>query len=906
MTDLKLLPPLIDVSLFQSAISKGTTILVPNQRLVDNINQAWSQIQTYQAWETPLIFTVKTWLRICWDHLKDMHHSEATEFSIVSEEHYKYLWYKAIQLHDPELATTYVDLASDTENNIETWQLNSIAVNNEHYGSIRFSRWRGTFHELLKSKKIVTQAHSWSIIMKSFKQGYLPPLPAISLYGFQAISPLEFDTISAASEVLSSIDQSLVTIDMVRSARSSRNSISNFTLQGEKLDFTKAAKVRCGDQYNELTSSALWAAEQLKINQNQRIAIVVPDLVSRLGEISRVINKIFIAKGIKSTVNFSAGIPLISAPIISAAIDLLSIVGEEKSSTKWLQIIHSPFNTFGQLESGLKIKLENKLIELRQFKIPVWKFLKLINSSVDPSHNSYFNLANVIKKIERKEKNNSKMNFSNWATFFTDILEGLGWPGGRPLSSIEYQQRKQFFITLEAFSKFDNLNIKTYFGEAKTTLEAMLANHIFHPQSPDAPLQVLGLLEASGLRFDSIWVLGLQSKVFPRPTKSNPLLPPSYLRRHGFPGSLPEVEYTIARCLLENYHSNCNSLFLSYPGISDDEILRECSLLQEVKFIETIKITNINEQITTIRRKNYEDSCESYTQINVPLRDSEMHVRGGIAVLRDQSACPVNAFITHRLNIAYPIKPVQGLDNAQRGILIHDTMSNIWNTLRCSMALAKKTNLELNIEIDRAITTTFSKYVVQFQALRSKNLYELEKNRLEKLIKDWLILETKRSPFQVIDIEKKTEIKLGALSFSIVIDRIDRIKQRLFVVDYKTGKLAQTNWNADRLLDPQLPVYVLSVEPHAGALAYAHIKPGDLKWVGQSDINLDMGLEEIDYWSDRLISWKEKLMSLANEFAAGEISFIIHDKNRFMQQKYLFPINRWPEIFLTKTPDGNF
>ncbi len=897
MTDPKILPPLIDVSLFQSSIDKGTTILVPNQRLVDNINQAWSRIQTHQAWETPLIFTVKTWLRICWDHLQDIHHSEATEFSIVSEEQYRYLWYKAIKLHDPELATNYVDLASDTENNIETWQLNSIAINNEHFGSMRFSRWRGTLHELLKSKKMVTQAHSWVIIMKSFKQGCLPQLPIISLYGFQAISPLEFDTISAASEVLSSIDQSLVSIDMVRSARSARNSITSFTAQSEKLELTKASKVRCGDQHNELISTALWAAEQLKINQNQRIAIVVPDLGSRLGEIYRVINKIFIARGIKSTVNFSAGVPLISAPIISAAIDLLSIVGEEKSVAKWLQIVHSPFNTIGQLDSGLKIKLEKKLIELRQFKIPTWEFLQSINSLKDIDHESYLNLATFIRKIEQQKEANLKMNFLNWVLLFTDLLESLGWPGERPLSSNEYQQRQQFSISLEAFSKFDNLNIKTNFVEAKTTLEAILSNHIFHPQSPDAPLQVLGLLEASGLRFDSIWVLGLHNKVFPRPTTTNPLLPPTYQRRHGLAKSLPEVEYTIARCLIENYHDNCNSLFLSYPEISDDEILRECSLLEDIKNIETSEMTQINKHIATIRRKNCEDNCESYSQINVPLSASEKHIRGGTVVLRDQAVCPINAFIIHRLNVVYPIKPIQGLDNTQRGILLHDTMSNIWNELRSSIGLAKKTDQELSLEIDRAITATFSKYTGQFRSLRSKSLYELEKNRLRKLIKDWLTLELQRSPFQVIDIEKKTEIKLGNLSFSIVIDRIDQIKHQLFVVDYKTGKLAQPGWNNERLLDPQLPVYVLSLGAHAKGLAYAHIKPGDLKWVGQSDINLDMGLEEIECWSDRLVIWREKLINLANEFAGGDASFIIHDKNRFMRQEYLFPINRWPEFF---------
>ena len=898
MTNPPHLPPLIDISLFYSAITKGTTILVPNQRLVDSINQAWSLIQEHQVWETPQIFTLKTWLKMCWERLQDMTHSEVTELSAMSDEHYRYLWYKAIQKHDPELAANYKDLAKDTEKNIETWLLDAIGFKNESYGSIRFSRWRRTYHELLKKNKIVTQGQIWMIIMKSFKQGDLPQLTSIALYGFQTVSPLEFQTISAATQELSSIDQSLSAINIVRSARSSRNSGLSFTVQSKKLHLPRARRVRCSDESNEVILSAVWAAEELKINKNQRIAIVVSDLGNRLEEIYRVINKIFIARGVKSNVNFSAGTPLISTPIVSAAIDLLNIAGEEKSLSLWLKIIHSPFSAFSQLESNLKIKLENKLSELRQFKIPTRKFLYLFNSLESKGHELHLNLANVLEKNEKQKNANLKMNFSNWTFFFTDVLRSFGWPGDRSLSSIEYQQRKQLFITLETFSKFDNLNVKTNFSEAKTTFESILSNHIFHPQSPDAPLHILGLLEASGLKFNSIWVLGLESRVFPRPTIVNPLLPPTYQRRHGLPGSLPEVEYAISRCLIENYHSNCNSLFLSYPETSGDETLRECSLLEEVIRIEAAQINRINEQAVTVIQESYEDRCETYTQVNIPLSASEMRVSGGTAVLRDQSVCPINAFIIHRLNITYPIDPIQGLDNAQRGILIHETMSKIWNTLKSSIALLRKTDQELNLLIDKTITATFLRHISLFESLRSKNLFALEKNRVKKLIKNWLELETQRNPFEVIHTEKKTKIKLGALSFCLAIDRIDQIGQKLFVIDYKTGTLSPARWNDERLLDPQLPAYVLSVEPHADGVAYAQLNADDLRWIGQSAIDLDMQLEEINDWSGQLANWKEKLMNLANEFEAGDISFVVHDKNRFKHQEFLFPVNRWPELFL--------
>ena len=55
------------------------------------------------------------------------------------------------------------------------------------------------------------------------------------------------------------------------------------------------------------------------------------------------------------------------------------------------------------------------------------------------------------------------------------------------------------------------------------------------PRSPDAPIQVLGVLESAGLEFDALWVSGLTDDVWPMHARPNPFIPPALQRRRGFP-----------------------------------------------------------------------------------------------------------------------------------------------------------------------------------------------------------------------------------------------------------------------------------------------------------------------------------------------------------------------------------
>ena len=53
------------------------------------------------------------------------------------------------------------------------------------------------------------------------------------------------------------------------------------------------------------------------------------------------------------------------------------------------------------------------------------------------------------------------------------------------------------------------------FAEAFAFLQRLCATTLFQPESPDAPIQILGVLESAGLRFDCLWVSGLTDEAWP-------------------------------------------------------------------------------------------------------------------------------------------------------------------------------------------------------------------------------------------------------------------------------------------------------------------------------------------------------------------------------------------------------
>ena len=83
-------------------------------------------------------------------------------------------------------------------------------------------------------------------------------------------------------------------------------------------------------------------------------------------------------------------------------------------------------------------------------------------------------------------------------------------------------------------------------AEFLEVMQQHAAQMIFSPESRDAPVQILGPLEAAGLSFDAMWFLGADDASWPAVTAAHPFLTMAVQRIHRMPHADVAVDWELA------------------------------------------------------------------------------------------------------------------------------------------------------------------------------------------------------------------------------------------------------------------------------------------------------------------------------------------------------------------------
>lgn len=884
-----MLPPLVDISLFRQAIERDCLILTPNHRLAAKIHDAWGAAVGTAVWRTPRVYAMDHWLNYCWDELQDQNHPLISGLSVVGQQQSRYYWERAIAKDDIANSNSYARIAADTLKTLQNWQLQPDQVPAETPAVETFKRWCASFNELLKKNKMVTRQSSWQLIEQGFSSGVLPAEEDIFLYGFQSIPPLQ-------QQIIDSAGNRAVTVGPDRGHRDRE--------QPDKDSSCDIHQLPCQDAQIELHTAANWAARLLKGNPQQRIGIIVPDLNNSLQQVARVVAEALSSAETEILVNISAGTPLAETPLVNCALELLGILQYKRPLNDWVQLLYSPFSALDQLPLQYRVDSEQALRATGRFDFTLEQFLSslLPRREIDGEENNAaveqkLLLDTLQPLVELKTfsrvKTGSRKTFSAWATFFNQFLEDMGWPGERSLNSMEYQQRQHWNGLLEQFSTLDNLAVEVGLSTALKYLQQLALESVFHPKTADAPLQILGLLEGSGLRFDQLWIVGMHSQNFPASVAINPLLPAEFQRQHKMPHSLPERELEIARQLLADYKANSNTLVFSYPLMRGEEQFDPSPLIRDIPLFESKRMPAQPEPYPPWLRQ--QEQCELVEDLVPPLEPAVESIRGGSKLLQNQAVCPFNAFAIHRLQAEPLEEPTPGLSAKDRGSLIHEILYRLWQHWESSEQLKSFSDSEIAEQLATTIEETLIQWAEQHDILRGDRFRRLEQQRLEKLLQQWLEEEKLRQPFKVVSRESKASIRFGDLNISLRLDRVDQIGDKLLVIDYKTGVVKPSKWEGDRPIDPQLPLYLLASDPQANGCAFAQLRAGDIKFVGKSDSQLINFEKPAEDWPDQIDQWRTALGNLAQEFSAGYAAVEVYDVNSFGFQDYLLPLNRWNE-----------
>ena len=603
------------------------------------------------------------------------------------------------------------------------------------------------------------------------------------------------------------------------------------------------------DSLQEIRGAAAWARRLLEEDPETQIGIIVaPDLTRARPKVERILREV-LGPG---AFHLSVGPALAEYPIIRSALLMLEFAQGRLPLPRGGMLLRSPFLDGAEKEWGRRAQLDAKLR-----RHGVWDVtLERLRDDADRCPELQ-RLLRRVEKVLRKFPQEQKP--SHLSRSIQDLLDAFGWPGDRVPSSREFQTIEAWRGLLSSFATLDLTAPPMNLAQAFDWLDQQARNARFQVEDEGAPVQVMGMLEAAGLRFDHLWIMGLHDEALPAAANPNPFLPTSLQRQRRLPHSSAEHELDFANTLMERLLASAPDVALSYPETEGDRTLAPSALVAGGWWLEE------EQQPRRVHASAVFDEIADEMGPALVQGDST----GGASLFKDMAACPFRAFAKHRL-AARPLEETDlGLSYRDRGTTVHEALEFIWLELGSHARL-----MELNtINLQSLIARGAEQAVTQLGPGIGRNL---EKQRLQKLLSEWLEIEKSRPEFTVAGIEAERVIAIAGLQIKVRADRVDALPDgRQIFLDYKTGQLKPRGWEGERPDEPQLPLFCATSEEQVAGAAFAMIRTGELRFRGltAADASLPslakMPIHPVIPFGQQLLEWKRVLHRLAEDFRDG-------------------------------------
>jgi exodeoxyribonuclease-5 len=659
-----------------------------------------------------------------------------------------------------------------------------------------------------------------------------------------------------------------------------------------------------------------WAFTQLQQNPQARLGIVVPELERLRPRLAAFFDAALHPVALSSRFaemprdyDFSLGISLAKQPLIATALQLLRIATgrRELSQQDISDMLLQPFWASGFAEADGRAQLDAAMRADLPTRISLERLVRFVQKHaargllLQHTSQALDALFDTLRELPARQLP------SGWSREFTRLLDLVGWPGDRPVSSHEYQARKKFEETLLALGEFDALLGNVSFAQALQRLQRLTVEQVFQPETEGDPhLFIMGMLETVAKPMDAIWVMGMNDHLWPPPARPNPLLPAALQRTAQLPGADGSVQAAFAQTVHERLLSSGGQLIFSYAHKDGDRELRPSPLVQAIP--DAIDVPSfafsLAEQLAQPAGRELLDDHLA------PAITPEERVRGGTGLLKAQAICPAWAYYRYRLGAKRMDEPIDGLDAMARGTLLHAVLQRFWHG-HDSAYLHALTDSALQDAIGVAVEAGFQLFEQALEEPLPPKFVLLEKQRLRTLLGVWLSYEQAREPFKVVACEQQTPVEIAGIKINLMIDRIDRLEEGgLVVIDYKTGAaITQRSWADARITEPQLPLYasIALAGEEIAAVCFAQVRADTQKFIGVAaradalpevktlaEVAKVFPPETFADWPTLLNVWKTRITQIAEELARGEAGVVFQDEAD-LRDCDVKPILRLPE-----------
>ncbi len=863
-------------------IEAGVTVITATRRLSREMVNRFDRRQQEQnrtAWQSADILPWDAWLRRTWINHKTQIKNPPL---VLSEQQLLINWQNIIA----------ADIAQNESDSEPLWHTRSSAMagiqglkllrewriepqaiaESTHRDHRCFSRWYNQFDQLCQSHHWIDQFQISQLLCEVTLDS-----PRILLAGFDRLLPQQ-------TALIESMQQQGIQVSHAPKQTRPCDSVRAFQFQTEKEHWLGAAD---------------WARSHLEKEPTAKLAIVVSNPGKSRELIDQCLKQILCPEHIRSpekniTLPFhiSLGKPLSSYPPVKAAMFALNALCRRKQSPEDLcRLVRSSYIGGAKTERMARAQLELWIRQTQPQDTNYQAVLKFVNERGDLHEDStLLLLSGLLNSVDKYlAKANNQDLFANQAAAFAEILSLLGWPGEHSPDTADYQAIEAFRVQLRSLSELDLTQSKVNLAEALSTLQHRLDQQVFQIEGNDAPVQVMGVLETSGMSFDHIWFGSLTATDWPNGTRPNPFIPIGLQRQAGVEQASVEQNLAYAAVQQNRIENSCQTLHLGFHQMDGEVVLEPSPLLmQHHDNIQAVHNTPL--PVANVINESRPDLETVADNVGVAVEETAT-IRGGTALIQMQAVCPRGAYASYRLGAQTVEQNEPGLDAAERGSVVHKALELMWETLQTSERLKKTDENALLSLMEKCAQTASNRYRVQSNC--GDRFFERLHRWLVATLEEWFRLEKQRSaPFCVLSVEEKTRLVLSDLPLDFKIDRIDQLDSgELILIDYKTGSQNFIKaWAEERISAPQLPLYALSQHNQGHvvhAVMFAQVRLGDCAYLGLA-AETGFGLpeakqikvkpleqvkdfnEQFEDWNQCLTHWRYALENIAEEFMFGD------------------------------------
>lgn len=520
-------------------------------------------------------------------------------------------------------------------------------------------------------------------------------------------------------------------------------------------------------------------------------AIVLPDETLLLPILNHLPNHI-------ESLNITMGYPAINNPLQFLIHDIFTLHKKAKTTKNnqalfyfkhVLSILQNP-NVSELMQTTSIISYINK------YNINYITFDKIIQNA---SHHDYEILALLFG-----------FTFSDNKSFLENVMLII-----KHIKSYKTQSQKLFSnIDLAfLFSLFQMVNqLKLYLDKYEIENDCQLLFDLYKDQVSQAQasfegkplqgLQIMGMLESRMLDFETVIIPSCNENILPPKARQSSIVPFDVKKENGMPTQLEQdalITYHFYRLI-----SKAKNVFLIYDG--DDG--QGLNTGEKSRFIEQILFDNLPNH--RIIQKSFVPKIQIDKSQNDIIKNSEVldllkiHAESGFSAssISNYLRNPKDFFVNNILKIKEIDEVEEDIASNTLGSIIHKTLENLY-TPYLNEILSEGIIKVILSQFENELNQNFKAYFKDGDLNSGKNLiaFEISKKQINQFLQKELEHIKNGDEVVILALEKDYKIQLNDARFPFPVflkGNLDRIEKRngvLIVIDYKTGKVEQSQLN---------------------------------------------------------------------------------------------------------------